>query len=138
MEKPPSQSRRDFLKKAAFATAGLALASTLPGCEPPMPEMLFGKVADLDAQGSLEAEFNGNLVLALRDQSGAIALFSLVCSHKRCTVAYQPELQEFHCPCHEGKYNREGYVISGPPPGPLRRYQHEIRGEELWIINKSA
>jgi Rieske Fe-S protein len=28
---------------------------------------------------------------------------------------------QFICPCHGGVYDRDGRVVSGPPPAPLTR-----------------
>lgn len=136
MEEKSVQSRRQFLKQLTLASAGAVLASALPGCTPPEPEKMIGSVAEFEEKGSLGGDFNGNSILAQLNSKGEIVIFSLTCSHKRCTVEWQEEEKEFHCPCHEGKYDRAGYVIDGPPPSPLRKYKHEIRGEELWVINE--
>ncbi len=129
-------SRKEFLRKMALGSAGLVMMGSLEGCEPAEPEMLLGKVDDLDEKGSLTGEFNGDLVMAMKDQAGEITIFSLVCRHKRCTVEWKPDPKEFHCPCHEGKYDARGRVLSGPPPGPLRRFKYKIEGEGLWVLNQ--
>ena len=129
------QTRKEFVKKVALGCAGLVVLGGLSGCDPGEPEMRMGKLADLESKGSLTVEFNGDLIMAMKDPQGEITIFSLVCRHKRCTVEWQDELREFHCPCHEGKYNARGKVISGPPPGPLRRFKPEVRGEDLWVLN---
>lgn len=131
-------SRRQFIQKAALGTAALAIAGTFGSCTPPEPEKMIGSLADLNSQGSISAEFNGDSILALQNAKGEITIFSLVCSHKRCTVKWKSEVKEFHCPCHEGKYNAVGNVIDGPPPGPLRRFAYEIREGNLWVLNKLA
>lgn len=135
MEDGKKQSRKEFLRKVALGSAGLVVLGSLGSCEPPEPEMLLGKLADLDSKGSITGEFNGDLVMAMKDQRGEIVIFSLVCRHKRCTVEWKPEPKEFHCPCHEGKYNAKGMVIAGPPPGPLKRFKYKIEGEDLWVLN---
>ena len=33
------------------------------------------------------------------------------------------------CPCHGGVYDREGKVVSGPPPGPLRRVNVRVNAQ---------
>ncbi len=136
MEQGPNQSRRRFIKTLALGTAGLALTSGLTGCEPPEPEKLLGKVAEWKEKGELKGEFNGNSLLVWPDKEGNPIIFSLTCTHKQCTVAWKEKVEQFQCPCHEGKYDREGRVLSGPPPSPLRRYRAEIRGEDLWVINE--
>lgn len=136
MEEGKKQSRKDFIKKVVIGSAALVLASSLESCEPAEPEMLLGKVNSLDNKGSLTGEFNGDLVMAMKNPNGDIIIYSLVCRHKRCTVEWVTEAKEFHCPCHEGKYDAAGKVISGPPPGPLKRFKHKIVGEDLWVLNQ--
>ena len=55
-----------------------------------------------------------------REGEGYRAL-SATCSHLGCRVKWVDEASEFHCPCHGGIYDREGRVVAGPPPEPLRR-----------------
>ncbi len=135
MKNVSKQSRKEFLRKIALGSAGWIILGGLKGCESAESEILLGKIDDLINEGSLTGEFNGDLILAVQDEKGGIIVFSLVCSHKRCTVEWKPEYGEFHCPCHEGKYDAQGMVINGPPPGPLRRFGYKIRGEELWVLN---
>ena len=37
------------------------------------------------------------------------------------------------CPCHAGKFDLEGNVISGPPPQPLPRLALKVEGNSLVI-----
>jgi Rieske Fe-S protein len=46
---------------------------------------------------------------------------SAICQHLGCRVHWEPSAQQFKCPCHGGVYDREGRVVSGPPPRPLER-----------------
>ena len=138
MEGDQKQTRKEFIRKALIGSASLAMLGSLSACEPAEPEMLMGKVKDLAAKGTITKEFNGDLVMAFTRPDEKIIIFSLVCRHKRCTVEWKDEVNEFHCPCHEGKYNAIGKVISGPPPGPLRKFKSEIRGEDFWVLNEYA
>ena len=55
-----------------------------------------------------------------REGDGYRAL-SATCSHLGCRVRWDPAATQFRCPCHGGVFDREGRVVSGPPPGPLTR-----------------
>ena len=55
-----------------------------------------------------------------RDGDGYRAL-SATCTHLGCRVSWQADAHQFKCPCHGGVFDREGRVVSGPPPAPLRR-----------------
>lgn len=131
-----NKSRRDFVKKLPAVTAGVALLGSFAGCaEPEAPEMLVGTLAELKEKGALTPKFNGKRIFAtyLEDE---LVVFSLICRHKKCTVEWQDTEQEFHCPCHEGVYDATGQVLDGPPKGPLYRFKHEVRGEEIWVLNE--
>ena len=45
--------------------------------------------------------------------------FSLVCTHLGCTV--EPKDDQYECPCHGSRYNREGQVEKGPAQNALKR-----------------
>lgn len=134
-ENASDPSRRDFLRKIAGGTAAVTFLGAIGACSEDLPEMLVGEVQAMRANGWLTPKFNGNRIMAT-ERDGQIVVFSLVCRHKACTVKWKDEQDRFECPCHEGMYNKEGEVISGPPPGNLRRYKYEIRGEELWVLNE--
>ena len=48
-----------------------------------------------------------------------IRALSATCTHLGCRVAWNAAGDRFECPCHKGAYDRDGRVISGPPPAPL-------------------
>jgi Rieske Fe-S protein len=57
------------------------------------------------------------------------------CTHLGCIVTWDEEQNIFKCPCHEGKFDAEGRVISGPPPAPLKRHKTKIdRGKRTWCL----
>ena len=58
-------------------------------------------------------------------------------SSSYCTVQYDQEASVIWCACHNGKFDLNGRVISGPPPRPLEPYQVNVRGDEV-IVSKPA
>lgn len=124
------------MKQSASLGLGCALLTTIPACSLfDEPEMLVCKLSDLESVNQVTLKFNGKRILA-RKLDGKIVVFSLICSHKRCTVKFKEMENHFACPCHEGMYDQYGEVIDGPPPNPLSRFRYEIRGEELWVLNQ--
>lgn len=73
-----------------------------------------------------------DFVYALREDN-QVKVFSPVCTHMGCNVAWNEQNQEFECPCHGGKYNKNGEVIAGPPPKPLHQYPVEVDQGTVWI-----
>ena len=55
------------------------------------------------------------------------------CSHLGCAVSWDAEGESFECPCHGGKYDAKGDVISGPPPKPLTRLEVKIDGDQCFV-----
>lgn len=51
--------------------------------------------------------------------SNEIRALSATCTHLGCRVEWNSGADRFECPCHKGAYDRDGRVISGPPPAPL-------------------
>ena len=58
---------------------------------------------------------------------------SSICTHQGCSVNYSSTSKQFSCPCHGGRYDISGKVLSGPPPAPLRQYQVTLSGTTLTI-----
>ena len=62
-----------------------------------------------------------------------LQVFAVNCAHLGCPVRWFPESRLFMCPCHGGVYYEDGTRASGPPPRGLFEYEHEVRGDELWV-----
>jgi Rieske Fe-S protein len=56
------------------------------------------------------------------------------CSHLGCNVHWREEMEQFRCPCHEGIFDREGQVVSGPPPRSLTQLQTKIEDGILYAL----
>ena len=59
---------------------------------------------------------------------------SNICTHLGCRVRWIPESEQFFCPCHNGVFDSQGLVISGPPPRPLDRYETRVENDQLFIL----
>ena len=62
-----------------------------------------------------------------------VRVLSAVCTHTGCNVAWQPGEEKFVCPCHEGRYDLTGKVLSGPPPRSLTKLETRLENGELFI-----
>jgi Rieske Fe-S protein len=125
--------RRRFIKQAGIAGAACLFSGALAACSE--PEKPMGTRSELEAQGFLMVRFNGSRAHA-RYIDGELVVFSQICQHKKCTVRWDEAENKFYCPCHEGIYDADGNVISGPPEGPLRRLKYEWRGDSLIVLNQ--
>ncbi len=70
-----------------------------------------------------------NTAWVYKDGDKVIAL-SPVCKHLGCTVNWAGDdthPNEYYCPCHGGRYEKNGDNIPGTPPlGPLDQYEVEV------------
>ena len=66
------------------------------------------------------------------DANRVIAL-SAVCTHLRCILAFDRERRGIVCPCHAGRFNLAGNVLSGPPPRALASYGVSMRAGEIFV-----
>jgi len=89
-------------------------------------------LADLPVGSVKQITYENNPALVMRSQEGIVAM-SMVCTHLACKVQWQENKQEFYCPCHQGKFDRNGEVLSGPPPVPLERVPVKVLQDRVVI-----
>jgi Rieske Fe-S protein len=58
----------------------------------------------------------------LTEDGQTFIAMSNICTHLSCRARWIDERQVFFCPCHNGVFDKQGNVISGPPPRPLDRF----------------
>ena len=61
-------------------------------------------------------------------------VMSNVCSHLGCRVRWVADQGEFFCPCHNGVFDKEGNVVSGPPPRSLDRFEVKVENDQLYVL----
>ena len=62
-----------------------------------------------------------------------VVAISAVCTHVRCILGYDRERKGLVCPCHDGRFDLAGNVISGPPPKALQVYPASVRAGEVFV-----
>jgi len=138
--------RRRFLQQTATLGLGVVAAGALSGCSLlDDKEVVAGTVTQIAQKGYLTAQLNDARVFVGRlpnPPSGAqpspdaYYALDLTCTHKGCTVEYQPDQAQFKCPCHKGRYRATGEVLEGKPPAPLARLAVEVRGQDIVVLNQ--
>ncbi|MGH7680954.1 MAG: ubiquinol-cytochrome c reductase iron-sulfur subunit [Candidatus Eiseniibacteriota bacterium] len=139
----PRGGRREFLANLVLGITGLlsvgALASRMFGfLYPVVPPEQFVEVP-VGSRDQIRP--NGGMVVnlpvghvALVDVGGELRAFSAVCTHLGCIIKWQPAAGSvWLCPCHKGAYDRDGHVVSGPPPRPLKRYEVAVRDGKVFV-----
>lgn len=73
-------------------------------------------------------------VYLLTEEGRDFVAMSNICTHLDCRVRWVSDREKFFCPCHNGIFDKDGSVISGPPPRPLDRYKVKIEDGQLFIL----
>lgn len=81
--------------------------------------------------GWLEKTIYGTAYVVRTD--GKLVALSNICTHLGCGVRWNPDRKRFVCPCHNGVFDRNGNVVSGPPPKPLRRFPIRVASGNIQI-----
>jgi Rieske Fe-S protein len=106
--------------------------------EAPLPEWLEIEKADYQLPPGTSRIVMYGPIPALLIQTPAprseLKVFDAVCTHFDCTVSYKPEENRIYCACHEGYYDLDGNVISGPPPRPLHEFHKRVRDDGKLVI----
>jgi cytochrome b6-f complex iron-sulfur subunit len=135
-------TRRDALDAAwgGLVLAGIRSLSCSsdagPGSDldaPPSPLTL--PVSGVPEGARVTVFVAGNPVELVRTGASVTAR-SLRCTHQGCVVRWKEEAGAYVCPCHEGRYDRDGAVLAGPPPAPLRRVHAVVLGSRVLVGRK--
>lgn len=73
-------------------------------------------------------------VYALTDNGRDFIVMSNICTHLGCRVRWISDQEQFFCPCHNAVFDKDGAVVSGPPPRPLDRYEVKVEDGQLYLL----
>lgn len=72
-------------------------------------------------------------VYVLRKTENDVRVFSDICTHLACRISWHSDPQHYISPCHDGHFDINSNVLSGPPPRPLDEFATEIENGNLYI-----
>lgn len=99
--------------------------------------VVAARVGDLPPNSGKVFLFGGRPAILVHTPQGTYRAFSAVCTHLACTVQFRGDLGHIWCACHDGHFDLNGQVISGPPPRPLPEYGVTVRGTDI-VVTRSA
>ena len=105
--------------------------------EPVIKKISAAKVGELAPNTHKIFKFGTSPGILINTKEGELVAFSAICTHLTCTVLYDGDSETILCPCHNGKFDLSGNVISGPPPSPLESYKVEISGDDIIVSKRS-
>ncbi len=112
--------------RALSRTTALAAGRQSPG-------FYIGDVEEVPAGGAIRADYRGQPMIVL-EVEGEFRVFSAICLHEGCIVDWNRDLALVQCPCHDGRYDREGKVVAGPPPAALVRYESRVVEGKIFVV----
>jgi Rieske Fe-S protein len=84
-------------------------------------------VEDIDSLKELQkgsgavVNYEDKKLAIYRDNDGKVTALSPVCTHAGCIVNFNPAEKSWDCPCHGGRYDLNGKVVTGPPRIDLQK-----------------
>ncbi|MGH9378314.1 MAG: ubiquinol-cytochrome c reductase iron-sulfur subunit [Terriglobia bacterium] len=73
------------------------------------------------------------VVYVTKGPGGQVEVLTAVCPHLGCEVAWVPNQDHFHCPCHGGTFEPDGKYISGPPPRGMDTLPTTVQNGRLMV-----
>jgi Rieske Fe-S protein len=95
-----------------------------------IPSLFKPKVTRKNAWITDEGEVG---VYVLTEDGRSYHVLSNICTHLGCRIRWIAEREQFFSPCHNGVFDKHGYVVSGPPPRPLDEFETKIEDGILFI-----
>lgn len=140
--------RRDFLNillgGGIIAWLGALLFPVFKYLEPPavdevkVTSVKIGAVDAMEKDSGKIIKFGNKPVIVIRKKSGDYVAFSAECTHLDCIVQFRKDYNQIYCACHNGRYDLNGRVASGPPPAPLKKYGVAINNSEVTIFEEAS
>jgi cytochrome b6-f complex iron-sulfur subunit len=127
---------RGFLSLWGVGAAAMGISFLKPPPPERRPEEGQIRCGPFDSLKVGEARFirhGTRPVFVVRVSDTAVIALSATCTHMRCILKWAPDAGSFVCPCHDGRFDREGNVLAGPPRQPLARLPAEVRAGEIIV-----
>jgi menaquinol-cytochrome c reductase iron-sulfur subunit len=158
-EKKHRVSRRQFLNYTLTGVGGFMAAGMLMPMVRFALDPVLGKVEDQDLVQVVNVDeitkepqrFNFKIkqvdawhkseeprsAWVFKNDKGDIVALSPVCKHLGCTVNWNSDPEnpnQFFCPCHYGRYEKDGTNVPGTPPlAPLDVFVSEVKDGFLYL-----
>jgi Rieske Fe-S protein len=68
-------------------------------------------------------KYEGEKVALYKDEKGELHAINPICTHMKCSVAWNSAEQSWDCPCHGARYSFEGHVLTGPADRDLEKIE---------------
>lgn len=139
---PKRYPRRAFVRNTVLGSVGLSLAGISGGFLAffwPLKTGAFGTeitvpASAIPAVGDPPYRDQAGKFFVINNDDGLLALY-WKCPHLGCTVPWNADAGEFHCPCHGSVYDRHGVLIAGPAPRPMDLMAVSVDDQGNLLVN---
>ena len=139
----PVASRREFLRDAAIAVAGIAASLGIARSAAALPESFsvlatraIGRSGDqltypIPAADGAQIDRNAQVIL-VRWQN-AVYAFNLSCPHQNTALRWDDADHRFQCPKHHSQYQPDGVFITGRATRGMDRFTIRREGDKVVV-----
>lgn len=75
----------------------------------------LNSIKELAPGDGMVAKFQGEKLAIYKDESGKVTALNPTCTHAGCMVNFNSAEKSWDCPCHGGRFDISGKVLTGPP-----------------------
>ena len=68
-------------------------------------------------------KFDGERIALFKDEYGELHAVNPLCTHMKCSVAWNSAERSWDCPCHGSRFSFEGKVLTGPADTDLEKIE---------------
>jgi cytochrome b6-f complex iron-sulfur subunit len=72
-------------------------------------------------------------IIVVRIDETTVAALDARCTHRGCSVEYEPNKRELDCPCHGSTFQLDGSVSNGPAVFPLDVYTAQLTADSVIV-----
>lgn len=76
---------------------------------------------DIKAGTGAIVKYDGEQLAVYKDAEGKVTALNPACTHAKCIVCFNPSETSWDCPCHGGRFDIHGKVLTGPPRADLEQ-----------------
>ena len=126
-----------FLASATFPI--LRFLKPLPSSGATGPTRLNPtELQKLGSDGFVILRAGAKRVIVFEDPDEKLRCLDAKCTHEGCTVQYVAGESMVWCACHNGRFDLDGRVLSGPPPRPLDGFGVHRDGDDVVVTGESS
>ncbi len=137
-------SRRGFIRTIVLTAASIVMIPAISHADdaPAAPTTSF---VDVGPKSQFTSDWTRVVmppdgkreVIFVRTTTVAATPFQAIsarCTHRGCVVAFVAANKDFECPCHGGKFDVDGAVVSGPPKSSLNLLETKVTDKDTLMV----